>query len=86
MPTRALAGGAPVALRYGRGSPFGDIQLPCGGGLDILLVPRPDPAVMAALLDRRAGAAARDTGGGPGNRRAVAARERRNRLGGRTGF
>jgi xanthine dehydrogenase accessory factor len=51
---RALAGRAPVALRYGRGSPFADIQLPCGGGLDILLVPRPDPAVMAALMDRRA--------------------------------
>lgn len=26
-------------LRYGVGSPFFDIQLPCGGGLDILLVP-----------------------------------------------
>jgi len=33
----ALATGAPVAIRYGRGSPFGDIRLPCGGGLEIAL-------------------------------------------------
>jgi xanthine dehydrogenase accessory factor len=65
---RALATGAPVAIRYGRGSPFGDIRLPCGGGLDILLVPRPDRAAMAALLARRAArtpatlALRRDTG------------------------
>jgi len=45
----ALASGRPVRLRYGRGSPFIDIQLPCGGGLDILLVPRPDKAVLAGL-------------------------------------
>lgn len=51
---RALAAGAPVAIRYGRGSPFGDIRLPCGGGLDILLVPRPDRATLARLAKRRA--------------------------------
>ncbi|KAA0972185.1 XdhC family protein [Aureimonas fodinaquatilis] len=38
---KALKSGNPVTLRYGKGSPFFDIVLPCGGGLEILLVPRP---------------------------------------------
>jgi xanthine dehydrogenase accessory factor len=46
---RARDGGRPVTLRYGRGSPFADIELPCGGGLDILLLPAPDRAVLAGL-------------------------------------
>ncbi|MFV0333689.1 MAG: XdhC family protein [Tropicimonas sp.] len=49
----ALAAGAPRVLRYGRGSPFMDIQLPCGGGLDILLLHRPDRQVLRALVARR---------------------------------
>ena len=36
-------------MRYGRGSQFIDIQLPCGGGLDIILLPNPDLAVLAQL-------------------------------------
>ena len=36
-------------LRYGAGSPFFDIQLPCGGGLEIALFPRPDAAVLAKV-------------------------------------
>ena len=44
-------------LRYGAGSPFRDILLPCGGGLDILVIPRPDRSVLAGvaecLADRR---------------------------------
>ncbi|MGZ9810770.1 XdhC family protein [Pseudoroseicyclus sp. H15] len=44
-----LEAGKPRSVRYGRGSPFKDIQLPCGGGLDVLLVPSPDPAALAAL-------------------------------------
>lgn len=39
----------PARLRYGAGSPFFDIRLPCGGGLDVLLVPQPDPQVLADL-------------------------------------
>ncbi|MEM1130098.1 MAG: XdhC family protein [Pseudomonadota bacterium] len=49
---RALETGVPQSLRYGIGSPFFDIQLPCGGGLDILVVPPPDAAVLADLQDR----------------------------------
>lgn len=50
----ALDAGRPKVIRYGRGSPFMDIQLPCGGGLEIALVPRPDRAVLRALTDARA--------------------------------
>lgn len=42
--------GQPRLLRYGRGSPFVDIQLPCGGGLDILLLPRPDREMLAKVV------------------------------------
>lgn len=50
---RTLDSGKPEMIRYGRGSPFMDIQLPCGGGLDILLLPRPDQAVLDEVLARR---------------------------------
>ncbi len=50
----ALEAGRPKVIRYGRGSPFMDIQLPCGGGLEIALVPRPDRAVLRALTEARA--------------------------------
>lgn len=46
---QALEAGQPLALRYGKGSPFIDIQLPCGGGLDILLMPRPDAKILQEL-------------------------------------
>ncbi|MBK8438653.1 MAG: XdhC family protein [Rhodobacter sp.] len=50
----ALEAGRPRKVRYGRGSPFIDIKLPCGGGLDILLLPHPDRKVLGRLADRRA--------------------------------
>ncbi len=54
----ALADGCPKVVRYGCGSPFIDIRLPCGGGLEILLLPRPDQGAIAKavreLEDRRA--------------------------------
>ncbi|MEM8581828.1 MAG: XdhC family protein [Pseudomonadota bacterium] len=40
-------------LRYGRGSPYVDIQLPCGGGLDVLLLPHPDRSVLGKLAQNR---------------------------------
>lgn len=36
-------------LRYGAGSPFIDLQLPCGGGLDILVMPVRDLAPLQTL-------------------------------------
>ncbi len=50
----ALEKGTPIRILYGRGSPFIDIQLPCGGGLEILLIPRPDRVALAALHENRA--------------------------------
>lgn len=46
-----LQTGAPKTVLYGRGSPYIDIQLPCGGGLEILLVPRPDRNVLETLIE-----------------------------------
>lgn len=48
------AAGAPRLIRYGRGSPFLDIQLPCGGGLDILLLPEPDRTALGRVAENRA--------------------------------
>ena len=53
----AIATGESVRLRYGRGSPFLDIVLPCGGTLDITIVARPDQAILGAV---RATLAARE--------------------------
>ena len=40
---------SPKLVRYGQGSPFIDIKLPCGGGIDILLLPNPDQEVLISL-------------------------------------
>jgi len=52
----ALTPGTRQLVRYGAGSARIDQQLPCGGGLDILIDTAPDRAVLAeavARLDRR---------------------------------
>ena len=46
----ALAAGAGRVVRYGVGSPYLDIRLPCGGGIDLTFTPRPDPEALAAVL------------------------------------
>jgi xanthine dehydrogenase accessory factor len=46
--------GRPELVRYGEGSPYVDIQLPCGGGLDILLVPNPDRRALAEVAKSHA--------------------------------
>ncbi len=35
-------------VRYGEGSPFIDIKLPCGGAIDIALIPHPDACFIEA--------------------------------------
>lgn len=45
-----LAEGVTRTVRYGSGSPYIDIRLPCGGGIDLMFVPRPDPAAVAEAL------------------------------------
>jgi len=39
-------------LRYGQGSPFIDIRLPCGGGLDISIEPFPNAGECTAAVGR----------------------------------
>jgi xanthine dehydrogenase accessory factor len=59
--------GKPTHLRYGAGSAFFDIRLPCGGGLDIMLFPVRDTRALSdfACLDRaRADAGLRFLPGG----------------------
>lgn len=46
--------GQPQQLRYGLGSPFFDLKLPCGGGIDVWLFPLQDPSVLARLQQDRA--------------------------------
>lgn len=48
----ALQTGQPRTLRYGQGSPFFDLKLPCGGGLSVLLIPNPDAAILREVLSR----------------------------------
>ena len=43
-------------MRFGAGSPYIDIRLPCGGGIDLLFTPSPNSAAIAdaiSRLDRR---------------------------------
>lgn len=46
-----LADGWGHVVRYGIGSPYIDIRLPCGGGIDLLFTPRPDTASIRKALD-----------------------------------
>lgn len=52
----AILEGQTRQVRYGAGSPYIDIKLPCGGGVDLLFQPDPDPDAIrhaVALLDER---------------------------------
>lgn len=52
----AIDAGAARQVRYGEGSSYIDIRLPCGGGLDLLFQPNPPAEVMAkaaCLLEQR---------------------------------
>lgn len=57
-----LAGGRARLVRFGAGSPYLDIRLPCGGGIDLLFNPSPDPYAISEALsahDRRVAAVLR---------------------------
>ncbi len=45
---RVLESGKAEQLRFGSGSPFIDIKLPCGGAIELLMLPDLDPAQIAA--------------------------------------
>jgi xanthine dehydrogenase accessory factor len=47
---RSLQTGDVCRLRYGSGSPFADIRLPCGGAIDVLIVPVTDVQSLSMAL------------------------------------
>lgn len=47
---RAIAAGRDETLRFGTGSRFIDIELPCGGSIDVHVHVRPDPAIVTEAL------------------------------------
>ena len=52
----AIRDGWTRQVRYGAGSPYLDIRLPCGGGVDLMFQPDPDPDAIhraIALLEQR---------------------------------
>jgi xanthine dehydrogenase accessory factor len=49
---RVIAGGKAEVLRIGAGSPLIDIRLPCGSGIDLLILPQPDAAAIAGTIAR----------------------------------
>lgn len=44
----AMKDGQIRRLKYGEGSPFKDITLPCGGAIDLLILPEPDQEMLGA--------------------------------------
>ncbi|WP_201839375.1 XdhC family protein [Microvirga zambiensis] len=48
----AIRDGRPRQVRYGAGSPYIDIRLPCGGGVDLLFQPTHDPDVIRQAVSR----------------------------------
>ena len=44
--------GAPREIRFGADSPYLDIRLPCGGGIDLLFTPIVDRAIVADIFGR----------------------------------
>jgi xanthine dehydrogenase accessory factor len=51
----ALRDGRPRTVRFGRGSPYLDLRLPCGGGIDLLFQPDPPLAAVAEIVRRLQG-------------------------------
>ena len=47
-----IRSGQPREIRFGAGSPYLDIRLPCGGGIDLLFTPLSEPAVIADIFQR----------------------------------
>jgi xanthine dehydrogenase accessory factor len=45
-----LESGVGRTVRYGAGSPYIDVKLPCGGGIDLLFTPRPSLSIVHAAL------------------------------------
>ena len=46
-----LQDGQQKRVKFGDGSPFVDVKLPCGGGVELLILPDPDPSVIDEIVD-----------------------------------
>nr|WP_163500884.1 XdhC family protein [Halomonas socia] len=51
---QALRSGWVECLRYGNGSPFIDLPLPCGGAIEVCILPEADVSVLRVCHDRLA--------------------------------
>ncbi len=51
----AIGDGKPRLLRYGKGSPYFDIRLPCGSGLDVFVQPGLDAALIREMQPQAGG-------------------------------
>ena len=49
---QAMETNTPAQVRYGQGSPYLDIKLPCGGAIDLMITPNPDPQVVCQAIER----------------------------------
>lgn len=47
---RALAQNAGLTVRFGLGSPYIDVRLPCGGGIDLLFTPNPSAKMLRETI------------------------------------
>ncbi|MEL6860411.1 MAG: NTP transferase domain-containing protein [Pseudomonadota bacterium] len=56
----AILDGKTRVLRYGAGSPFVDLPLPCGGAIEVAIIPAPDQSVIEAACGAFAGRRAFD--------------------------
>ncbi len=50
LANEAALGGPARVLRYGEGSPFVDIRLPCGSGVEVMVDPAPNQVAIAATI------------------------------------
>ena len=48
----AIDDGKVRRLRYGAGSPYMDIRLPCGGAVDVMVIPNPKGDIIQSLLSQ----------------------------------
>lgn len=49
---QVLSEGTVRRVRYGEGSPYMDIKLPCGGGVSLVLIPDPDADIIQTICER----------------------------------
>ena len=48
----AIKANSAINVRYGSGSPFMDIRLPCGGSIDLTVIPNPNESVLKTLVSK----------------------------------